>query len=427
MRLRLGERLRGAAIAPLRWLLPRSRKARIALALVGALLVLALLAPALQVLLHGVDLLLRVVEPLLATTLGRITLAGVVVACLAAGVWWLFRDGWRRLRDNAAVGRHLAALAALVDDDFARARPLLRRVAVRRGAPARCPWVAADASLKLAREALARDRAEEALHWLERVPEAGLPLELQRSLCQLRAVAWRRQGKALPAQQQAELDKACQRFPDDAVLAEELLALAELGGDVAAIAKAHARCVANANASARPIAVARQVAWLQAHAAAQLAGGDLAAVRAAAKTLGALDPAGVARDLLLGDAYAAEGRHEKALATWGATRSWEALERAAALLERHPDVVEPARLLALLPMQGALLLVARMLARRGEAAAAERAARLAVAALGQTPTTLRVLAEIAAALGRGDDAERLLAAQRSLLLEDREDGAGGGT
>lgn len=427
MRWRLAERLRGAAFAPLRWLLPRSRKARIALVAVCALVVLALLAPALQVLLQGLDLLLRVAEPLLATTLGRIALTGALLAGVAAGTWWLCGDQWRRFRDKAALGQHLAALEALVNDESARARALLLGVAGRRGAMACCPWLAADASLKLAREALARDRVEEALAWLERVPEADLPAELQRSLCQLRVVAWRRQGKVLPAQRQAELEKALRRFPDDAVLAEELLTLAERSGDDAAVAKAHARCVANANASVRPVAIARQMAWLQAHAAAQLARGDLAAVRAAAKALGALDPAGVARDLLLGDAFAAEGRHDKALEAWGATRSWEGLERAAGLLDRQPDAVEPARALALLPMQGTLLLVARMLARRGEAAAAERAARLAVAALGQTPTTLRVLAEVATALGRADEAAGLLTAQQRLLLDDGEDGAGGGT
>lgn len=417
-RLRLGDRLRAAAFAPLRWLLPRSRKGRVALIASVVLLVAALLAPALQVLLQGVDLLLRLVEPLLATTPGRIVLSGLLLALAVAASAWFLRDRLAALRDNAALGRHLAALEAIASDDLGTARSLLRRVAGLRAAPVRCPWLRADASLKLARDALARDRVEDALAWLERVPEAGLPVELQRSLVQLRVVAWRRQGKVLPAQQQAEVENALQRFPDDVVLAEEWLALADRAGDAAAIAKAHARCVANASGSARAGGIARQVAWLLAHAQAQFARGDLAGVRATAKALGALDPAGVARDLLLGDVHAAEGRHEKALELWGATRSWEALERAAALLARHSDAVEPARLLALLPMQGTLLLAARMLARKGDTAAAERAARLAVAALGQTPTTARVLAEIAASLGRGDEAARLLAEQQRLLLGD---------
>lgn len=423
MNLRIGERMRAAAIAPLRLLMPRHPGWRLALFVLLGLLLLSLLAPGVNLLLRLAELLVRMSEPLLATTIGRVALTGLLLALALCAGWGLARGRIRRYFDDAAVGRHLAAVADLAVEESDRARVELRRVAKRRSAPTRCPWIAADASLKLARDALARDHVEEALGWLERVPEAGLPVELVRSHWQLRAVAWRRQGAALPTQLQVDVDKALARFPGDATLAEEALALAVRAGDPIAIGAAHDRCVHNANPGARNQAIARRLAWLQSCATEQLARGDLAAVRRIAKELGEGDPSGVGRDLLLGDAHAAAGEAEKALAKWGATRSWEAIERAAALLDRQPDAVEPSKLLALLPMQGALLLVARQLARRGDAPAAERAARQAALALGPTPTTLRMLADVAAALGRTEEAARLLAGQ--VRPPDAGDGSAG--
>lgn len=423
---RIGERLRRAAFAPLRWLLPRRRGARVALFCLLALAALALLAPGLRVLLHAADVLLRLLDPLLATAAGRILVAGTTLALATLATWWLARDRVRRFLDEAAIGRHLAAVAALAVEDSSRARAALQRVARRRQEPARCGWLAADASLKLARDALARGRIAEALGWLERVREPGLPAELLRSLWQLRAVAWRRQGAVLPAQLLAEVSKALAQFHDDHVLAEEGLALAMQVGAPAAIAAAHERCARTAPPSRRDLVVARWLDGLQAAGAAAIARGDFAAARRTAKALGAADPTGLHRGLLVGDVHAAEGDARKALAAWGATGSWEALERAAALVASRPDAVEPQSLLELVPLQGALLLVARELARRGDGAGAERAARLAATALGPTPTAMRLLAEVADTLGHGDEAVRLrVEAQRRLLAG--ESGAGGGT
>ena len=79
---------------------------------------------------------------------------------------------------------------------------------------------------------------------------------------------------------------------------------------------------------------------------------------------------------------------------YGATRSPSGLDRIAELLTEHPAAIEPRELLANCPMQGALLLVARELARAGEHDRAQRAARVAAEALGPTPTVCAVLAEV---------------------------------
>jgi Flp pilus assembly protein TadD len=80
------------------------------------------------------------------------------------------------------------------------------------------------------------------------------------------------------------------------------------------------------------------------------------------------------------------------------------------LLSEHPGSLEPRELLESCPMHGTLLLVARELAREGDAARAERAARRAAEVLGPTPTVCAVLADVLALLGK-DQQARLLREQ----------------
>lgn len=88
----------------------------------------------------------------------------------------------------------------------------------------------------------------------------------------------------------------------------------------------------------------------------------------------------------------------------GATCSPAGLDRLAELLHAHPGAVEPRELLQFCPLEGTLLLVARELARQGNVAAAERAARRAAEALGPTPTVCAVLAEVLGLLGQEERA-----------------------
>jgi hypothetical protein len=370
--------------------------------------VLALFGPAFEVVLKLLEFVLRIVEPLLQTTLGRLVLmVGVFTAGGMVAVW-LLRGRVRDLRAEAVLGRHLQAVAALVGNDPRRSRERFRRVARYRGPqPDRYPHVVQDAELKLARGCLEQGRVDEALGWLTRVVEPGLPAELQRSLLQLRVQALRRQGEVLPAALAEIVQAAVERFPADHVLLGEQRDLVAAGGDAAALAAAQEK-VAKA---APPAAAARErqrwIETLLASGHAALRSADHDACRKVAKKLAQVDRDGPSGGLLLGDLHRATGDHHAAVRAWGATRSPEGLDRIAELLGQQPGLLEPRELLEACPLQGTLLLVARELARAGETDRAERAARLAAEALGPTPTVCAVLAEVLALLGKQAQADLL--------------------
>ncbi len=407
-----------AARAPFRWLLPRNRWLRYAIYALPVLLVLALFSPALQVVLQLFDLFLRVLEPMLQTTLGRSLLLVVVFATLGLLLFWLLQHRVRDLRADAVLGRHLEAVAALVGQDRHRCREALRRVARYRGPlPTNYPHLLADACLKLARLALAEQRADEALHWLLRIVETGLPPPLLRSLLQLRVAALRQQGAVLPASLVREVEAALQRCPDDAVLLSERRLLERAAGDLVAAAATQEQICKHAPPAAA--AAARQ-GWqddlLQA-ATAALAAGDLEVARKLQKKLAKADREGDLAMLLLGDIHRQAGDLRAALKAYGASRSASGLDRLAELLQGHPGLVEPRELLELCPLQGSLLLVAREFARQGDRERAERAARLAAEALGPTPTVCAVLAEVLSMLGKDAEARLLREQAVARLLQ----------
>jgi hypothetical protein len=142
---------------------------------------------------------------------------------------------------------------------------------------------------------------------------------------------------------------------------------------------------------------------------------DPDAARKLAKKLQAVDEHGPSGGLLLGDVQRHQGELQKAVRTYGSTRSPSGLDRIAELLDEHPGAVEPRELLTCCPLQGALLLVARELARAGQLERAERAARVAAETLGPTPTVCAVLAETLDLLGQGQKA-RLLREQTVVRL-----------
>jgi len=159
----------------------------------------------------------------------------------------------------------------------------------------------------------------------------------------------------------------------------------------------------------------RWIETLVAAGAAALAAGERDVARKLAKKLAQADKDGPASGLLLGSVHKAAGDHRAAIRAWGATRSPQGLDRIAELLGEHPGVVEPRELLECCPLQGTLLLVARELARSGETARAERAARLAAEQLGPTSTVCAVLAEVLELLGQ-DGKARLLREQAVAAL-----------
>ncbi|MBX3464193.1 MAG: hypothetical protein KF830_13555 [Planctomycetes bacterium] len=405
--------------------LPRNPWLRVLVFALPVLLLLALFRPALEVLLRLLDFGLRVLEPLLQTTLGRVLVLLVAFTLGGLAMYGLLRGRVRDLRANAVLGRHLLAVADLVGFDPDGSRQRFRRVARHRGpVPPRYPHVVADSNLKLARLALQQGRAEEAMGWLARVVEPGLPAELQRSLAQLRIRAFRLQGELLPAALEAAVRDAVDRFPSDYVLQGELRDLLAAQGDPHQLAAQQQRVVDHAPPAEAARERQRLVTALAASGQAHLAAGRFEDCRRVARRLETVDPAGPAAGLLLGDLHRRGGDLRQAIRAYGATRSPAGLDRIAELLGAHPGAVEERELLECCPLQGTLLLVARELARRGETARAESAARKAAEVLGPTPTVCAVLAEVLQLLGQ-DEQARLLREQAIVRLLQFPAGGGG--
>lgn len=422
---RVGDAIRKTLWAPVRAILPRNPWLRVLVYALPFVLLLALFGPALDVVLKLFDLVLRIVEPLLETTLGRILLLLVVFTLGALFAVWLLRRRVRDMRAEAALGRHLQATAALVGLDKKQSRELFRKVARYKGPlPDRYPHVVQDANLKLARHALERDRVDEALGWLSRVVEPGLPDELLRSLLQLRLAALARQGEVLPATLRREAEQAVKRFPKDYRL---LLVLRDLAANEAAhdeVVELQEKIVRHAPPAAAVGERQRLVDLLLAAGERALSAGDPDEARRIAKKLQAVDKDGPSAGLLLGDVARHAGDLQKAVRTYGATRSPSGLDRIAELLDAHPGVIEPRELLACCPLRGGLLLVARELARAGERERAERAARVAAEQLGPTPTVCAVLAQVLDLLGEAGKARLLREQAVSRLLSPPSPAAG---
>lgn len=420
---KVGDLVRKGLWAPVKAILPKNPWLRVLVYALPVVLLLALFGPALDVVLKLVDLVIRVIEPMLQTTVGRILLLLVVITVLALLAFWLLRRRVRDMRAEATLGRHLQATAALVGLDRKKSRELFRRVAKYRGPlPDRYPHVVQDANLKLARQSLASNQVDEALGWLARVVEPGLPKELLRSLLQLRLEALRRQREVLPATLRREAEDAVARFPDDVSMLAVLRDLAESEGKVAEVLQWQEKIAKHAPATTRVRERQRFVDTLLHAGQLALQQGDHEGAKKFAKRLQKADPEGPSGKLLLGDVHRAAMELRQAVRVYGATRSPTGLDRIAELLTEHPFAVEPRELLACCPMQGGLLLVARELARAGEHDRAERAARVAAEALGPTPTVCAVLAEVLDLLGQQQKAQLLReqTVARLLTLPDAE-------
>ncbi|HZN41074.1 MAG TPA: hypothetical protein VFD82_19865 [Planctomycetota bacterium] len=407
---KVGDMVRRGLWAPVKAILPKNPWLRVLVYALPFVLLLALFGPALEVVIKLMELGMRVVEPMLQTTLGRIVLLLVVFTLGGLFAVWLLKSRVRAMRGHAVLGRHLQATAALVGLDLKQSRDGFRKVSRYRGPlPDRYPYVVQDSNLKLARMCLERGAVDEALGWLTRVIEPGLPKELLRSLLQLRVRALRLQGEVLPAALTAEIRRAVERFPTDYHLLCELRDLLASSGD-AEVVPVQDRVCKHAPPAAQARERQRLVAELESAGQALLREGDVDGGRKIAKKLSQVDKDGASGGLLLGDLHRKSGDLHKAIRAYGATRSPEGLDRIAELLSEHPGVVDPRELLECCPMQGTLLLVARELARQGESARAERAARVAAESLGPTATVCAVLAEVLQLLGK-DDKARLLREQ----------------
>lgn len=418
------DRVRGwlgrGALASLRALLPKNPLLRWGLLALLALWLLSWIAPGLGVVERTIGAIAQIVAAMRQTSLGKIAFAAFVSATFLFVLERLFGPWFRRRRDESLLGKHLAAAAAMVEGRGKTAHSELRAVAQSKRRPDRLPWVADSARLMLAREALARGAAAEALAWLERVRLSDLPKVLHPCVAAMRLEAWLQHGGMSEPALRELLDEIVRAYPRDfAVACAQFRAAQRFGDDELLLA------AGSHSAGLAPRGVAG--AWARACADVFYAAGDAARargrfdrVRAFGQRLTELLPTDERGHLLLGDALAAAREVRKALAAYGAAGSVAGLQRAAELLATAPGCVEPSELLRLLPQQGALVLVAVEYARVGATAPAVRAARQAARLLGRTPRVEAAFAEIDRLLAGGSAG----AAPPNLL---RNDGAGGGT
>ena len=224
---KLGDLFRKGVGAPIKLLLPKNPWLRLLVFAIPILLIAAFLEPVLGLLARGFDLVLRIFEPLLDNPVGRVVLLNILLFGVLVVTWYMVRDKLRALRSGMVLRHHLTGVGALVVDP-PRSRQLFRKVATtahRAQPPAEYPLVGEDAKIKLARLALDEGDHDNALAWLTRVREKGLPKELQRSLLQLRIQAAIGQGEVLDASVEREIREGLRRFGDDGALLAQLCQL----------------------------------------------------------------------------------------------------------------------------------------------------------------------------------------------------------
>lgn len=403
-----GEFLARLAGAPFRAVLGRYPWLKWILILVPILILLALFEPVVRIVGKVVDLLVSALAPLLDNPTGRVVLLNLLLLLVVLSGWRLVRRRIGTTLSSAALRRHLEGVADLVHEGPRRARALFRRVARSRATPhAAYSWLREDAKLKLARLALEEGDLDAGFGWLARVRDKDLPRELQRSLVQLRAECYLAQGEVLPETVEAALRKAVRHFPDDVRLLSLLRRVVLARGDAEEAVALQERVLERSPPRRRAAARRTLLDDLLRAGERALHEGDATRARRHARRARALDPDGAAATCLLGEVLLANGDVRGAVREWGRTRSPQGLERIAQLLAERPGVLSPREILECCPTEGALLVVAREYVRLGEPRRALRAARRAARALGPSPTASAVLAEVLAACGRAQEAQRI--------------------
>lgn len=405
---KLGDMFGKVIGGPLKALLPKSPWLRLLLIGLPILIVLALLEPVLRLFETGLGMVMGVLTPMLETPAGRLLLLNIVLLTVVVLGFFLLRSRLRQLRSGLMLRRHLDGLTALVQDRPRRARERFAKVAVSRAKPPHeYPAVCEDAKLKLARMALQDGDADKAVHWLTRVRDKDLPTELQRSLAQLRGMAFLEQGQVELTTLATEIRAASSRFSSDVLLLGMLRDIALRQGDRVEAIAMQERVLRHASPRRREAETKRMLDELLAAGEEALANGQEDAAKDYAKRARKVAPDAEGPTVLLGKAHLARGDARAALREWGRSKSPAGLEEVAKLLDSQPGVVTPRELLEACPVQGAVLLAAREYARRGDSERAIRAARAAVQELGPSPSVAVVLAEVLERCGRPDEAKNL--------------------
>ncbi len=378
-----------------RRVLPRSFLGKAVVIGVPVLLVLLFLSPVVSALRLVVEFVAAIAAPILGDPTGRlIAVCGSLVLASYVG-FRLLRDRLRSLRAGLVLRRHLDALAAWLRDDPRRASELWRRIA--RGTaplPPEYRSVREDACLKLARLALLADAPGEAMAWVLRVREPGLPPSLLRAHAQLRARAVVAMPESLPESCRRELEAALARFPDDLVLLRLLRDRLRADGALRAAAEVQERVWRAAEPVRAPSerdALAQ--AWLAA-AAAALQRDAVTEAEACLARASDVDALAANASGLEGDLRLQQQDLTAALRAYAKVPGSSGLARAAAALDAAAEPMSPRAILECCPTEGGLLLAARAYARAGDVRRARRAAQQAAKLLGPSPTVSAVLAEV---------------------------------
>lgn len=378
-----------------RRMLPRGVAGRVLLIGIPVLIVLAFVSPVLGAIRALFDLLAALLGPALRDPTGRLIL--VLLSLLVGGfvAVHVLRDRIRRFRAGLVLRRHLDAVAAWLDGDGARAKELWQKsLTSTEPLPGEYRFVREDATLKLARQALAAGDVGEARVFLLQVRAEELPPALARAAAQLRAQVCAADPDALPQTRRREFAAALAQFPDDPVLLELMRGQLVAEGDARGALALRERLVDAVGPRAR--AEQREALahdWLEL-AAQALGTGDYVACQDALQKVAAVDPRRAESSLLPGELRLAQGDLPGALRAFARTPGSSGLARAAAALDVSGARLTAREILECMPNAGGLLLAARAYARAGEHRRALRAARRAARMLGPSPTVAAVLAEL---------------------------------
>ena len=115
---KLGETIRRGMFAPVRALLPKNPWLRVLVYALPVLLLLALFGPALDLVLKVFDLILRVLEPMLHTTVGRVlvVLGLTALVVLVASLLLRRRLRERQYRDNVERTQRVRCCGGVRED-----------------------------------------------------------------------------------------------------------------------------------------------------------------------------------------------------------------------------------------------------------------------------------------------------------------------
>ncbi|MBI5850083.1 MAG: hypothetical protein HZB39_03455 [Planctomycetes bacterium] len=375
------------------FLLPRSRRARLAVYLILALVVVGLLAPLFGLLGRTFDVAAWLVGPVLGTPFGRLAVVNLVVlAALLASRTRLHAHFAARRRDELGAAQ-LELLDRLVDEPstaLAGARRVLRVARLPHGA---APWIRTQAEIALARAHLAHGEAAAAAAVLRTLDLERTPIELQRSAAQLDARLAADDGDT------ARLAAAIERFPHDAVILREQRRLAHKSGDLLAVCAAQARVVEAAHPAER-VTERRQLAadWADAGTR-SLASGEAGLVQATACVARArdADPSSPPAAVLAGDLAVRDGRDTLAMQEWSRAGTEDAWRRVIARLDAASSPFTPAELVDAVRRDAVLVLIARDALLRGDPALAERAGRVLLRRSGGSPAANALLECVARA------------------------------